>query len=241
MKEKYLKIIECWNHNNIDFDIILSDKFLYKMVSSINKVENIDINEKNADNIITSDYVVDFTGNVRDLYSVLNNRRLVKFFIENLKHKNNITPELIKKSHKILMNGCLDDTRYEKGERAGSFKVTDFCVGKYEVGLPPEDVDYAIEDLCNLIKVPKDILKYATAFHCIFESIHPFSDGNGRLGRWLLNYYLLLHDHPPIIIDSEDRELYYKALEHYDLHEDFTLMEDFFMEQTIKTVEYLIR
>ncbi len=241
MEAKYFKLIDYWKSNNIDFDFILSDRFLYKMVSSINKVENINVNENNVNQIFTSDCVVDFTGNVRDLYSVLNNRRLVKFFVENLKSNKNITPELIRKSHKILMNGCLDDIRYEKGERAGNFKVADFCVGKYETGLPPQDIDYAIEDLCSLISKPKDVLKYATAFHYIFESIHPFSDGNGRLGRWLLNYYLLLHNHPPIIIDADDRELYYKALEQYDTNEDFSLMEELFMMQTIKTAEYLIR
>lgn len=44
----------------------------------------------------------------------------------------------------------------------------------------------------------KDIL-LAAYFHASFENIHPFADGNGQVGRTLLNYYLMIHNEPPVI------------------------------------------
>lgn len=68
-----------------------------------------------------------------------------------------------------------------------------------------------------------------------FESIHPFADGNGRVGRTLMNYYLLTHDYPPTIIYSEDKKNYYLALALFDATEDMDGFKAFIKEQTIKT------
>lgn len=48
------------------------------------------------------------------------------------------------------------------------------------------------------------------------EAIHPFADGNGRLGRTLMNYYLITHNYLPTIIYSEDKNDYYLALAIFD-------------------------
>ena len=80
-----------------------------------------------------------------------------------------------------------------------------------------------------------DILKVASYFHTRFEHIHPFADGNGRVGRTLLNYFLMTHEHPPIIIYEEDRRGYYNALESYDMDEDITKMHEFLKSQAEKT------
>ncbi|MCL2151980.1 MAG: Fic family protein [Oscillospiraceae bacterium] len=82
-----------------------------------------------------------------------------------------------------------------------------------------------------------DILTAAAYFHARFEHIHPFADGNGRVGRTLLNYFLMLHDHPPLIVYEEDKAVYYAALERYDTDEDIALMRDFLRKQTEKTWE----
>ena len=57
----------------------------------------------------------------------------------------------------------------------------------------------------------------AFAYHSgKIENIHPFADGNGRAGRLAMNYFLVTHNHPPIIIHEEDRKSYYEALEEWD-------------------------
>ena len=78
-------------------------------------------------------------------------------------------------------------------------------------------------------------LKAGAYFHARFENIHPFADGNGRVGRTLLNYWLLINDYPPIIIYEEDRRAYYDALQAYDEQEDLDPLIKFLQRETIKT------
>ena len=76
----------------------------------------------------------------------------------------------------------------------------------------------------------------ATAYlHARFEHLHPFADGNGRVGRTLVNYYLMQHDHPPMVIYEEDREQYLAALAAYDMREDLEPLENLFRQMTEKT------
>ena len=75
----------------------------------------------------------------------------------------------------------------------------------------------------------------AAYFHARFENIHPFADGNGRVGRTLLNYLNMINNIPPVIIYDEDKKYYYECLEKYDTDDDISSLEEFFeyeMERT---------
>ena len=97
--------------------------------------------------------------------------------------------------------------------------------------LPPE----LLEELQNI--APEQALTAAAYFHAKFENIHPFADGNGRAGRLAMNYLLVLHGHPPIIIHEEDRKEYYAALEAWDTGQDLAPLRNFLKRQTEKTWE----
>ncbi len=60
----------------------------------------------------------------------------------------------------------------------------------------------------------------AAVIHNQFENIHPFRDGNGRVGRLLLNNILLKHDLPPLNIELKNRSQYYAALQAYEKNHD---------------------
>lgn len=112
-------------------------------------------------------------------------------------------------------------------------------LGKDEIGAAPEDVADEMAELLEELQsiAPKDVLTAAAYFHAKLENIHPFADGNGRVGRLAMNYFLVLHGHPPITIHEEDRRGYYEALETWDSRQDLSSLRDFLMAQTEKTWE----
>lgn len=94
--------------------------------------------------------------------------------------------------------------------------------GMHEVGSYPEDVERNLQELIEEINAYKgeDVLTVASYLHACFENIHPFADANGRTGRTIMNYYLLIHNVSPIIIYEEDRKKYYNCLERFDVESD---------------------
>ncbi|SCX32978.1 Fic/DOC family protein [Ruminococcaceae bacterium P7] len=136
-----------------------------------------------------------------------------------------------------MTKSTYDTRRWQLGERPGEYKKHDYVTGREEVGASPEDVAEEVgELLAKLQDVPdRKSLTAAAYFHCKLENIHPFSDGNGRVGRLVMNYFLLLHNHPPIIIHEEDRRSYFDALEAWDTVQNLLPMIAFLKEQTIKT------
>lgn len=81
---------------------------------------------------------------------------------------------------------------------AGEFKRHDYITGIYEIGSPASEVERELAELVEEINGydGEDILKSAAYLHLKFEYIHPFADGNGRVGRTLTNYFLLINAHP---------------------------------------------
>ena len=136
-----------------------------------------------------------------------------------------------------LTNNTYDTRRYQLGERPGEYKKHDFVTGREEVGASPEDVSLEMSELLAEIQDIADnkALIAAAYFHAKFENIHPFADGNGRTGRLLMNYFLILHNHPPIVIHQEDRRYYFEALEAWDSEQELIPLIEFLKEQTEKT------
>ena len=127
--------------------------------------------------------------------------------------------EKIKEIHKILLENIRDDN--------GKFKkIKNIVLGASFTPTPPYMV---IESLGNWIENLDFALKNAHSkeekigaimeSHLRFEHIHPFSDGNGRVGRALIVLYCLKENIPPIVIEKEQREQYIAALNNEDKKE----------------------
>ena len=89
-------------------------------------------------------------------------------------------------------------------------------------------------------KDDRNIAEKLAEFHIRFEGIHPFIDGNGRIGRLLINLELMKAGYPPIDIKFTDRKRYYDAFDVYYVKKDLSAMTKLFAEYiNARLTEYL--
>ncbi|MEG2677123.1 MAG: Fic family protein [Oscillospiraceae bacterium] len=236
-----------WNHQNID-SVETIDRVLYnfRILFAYNsgKIENEEINYHDTREIFENGKVLNYTGMPRTLFEQQNQRLCYEFLKNKIVSKEMISLEMVKETHSILTAGTYDEHRYiDRGERPGEFKKHDYITGINEVGYAPEDVEDAIADLIgelNDVADSSDKIMAAAYFHASFENIHPFADGNGRVGRTLMNYFLMTHGEPPLVVYDEDKKRYYAALEQYDTSEELQELCEFLKYETAKTWEKTI-
>ena len=151
---------------------------------------------------------VDKAVNVDDIVETVNHFKCIDMVIDDANKK--LTEKFIKDLHRMLKNGTSDS-------RLSWFAVGDYKKLPNEVGgketVQPERVAQEMAELLaayNAIEQPSfdDILD----FHYRFESIHPFQDGNGRVGRLILFKECLRCGYVPFIIDEELKMFYYRGL-----------------------------
>ena len=241
--ERYSKVLSLWQSHQIascaDLDKHLSS-FRILFAYNSGKIENDEITYQDTREIFENGRVSGFSGNPRALFEQQNQKLCYELLKEKIINKEPLSAELIKEIHRALTMGTYDERRYaERGERPGEYKKHDYVIGINEVGSAAEYVDADMASLIAEINSYEgaDILKAAAYLHAKFEYIHPFADGNGRTGRTLLNHFLMINGHPPLIIYDEDKREYYAALQKYDESEEIAPLHDFLRRQCEKTWE----
>lgn len=235
-KISYEEIVAKWQARKSK--TVFTGHFLYSFVTETNQIEDINVSYNTTRELFESEQLVGYNGDFRSVMSVLNNKNVAAYMERQLRDRAAMSISMVLETHRLLMFASMDRHRYEdNGERAGEFKKKDYCVGRYDTGSIPEDVPEDIKTLCELVEENKDAdsLKLAAVFQCMFESVHPFADGNGRVGRWLTNYLLVLSNHPPVLFAREDRQQYYDALEAYDRAEEYLPMYEYLKQQTLRS------
>lgn len=214
------------------------DSFRILFAYHSGRIENAEITYHDTRDIFENGRVNHFTGNPRALFEQQNQKVCYKFLKERIVRKDSLDVALVQDIHRILTMGTYDEQRFiENGERPGEFKKHDYVTGVYEVGAAADEVETQLTELLEELESfsGEGVLKAAAYFHARFEYIHPFADGNGRTGRTLLNYFLMLHGHPPLIIYDEDKVMYYECLQKYDEAENLNPLTAFLRYQTEKT------
>ncbi len=241
--EQYSRVAGMWQSYKIasaaDLDKYL-DSFRILFAFHSGKIENEEITYHDTREIFENGRVVSYTGTPRALFEQQNQKLCYEVLKEIIVKKEPLSMELIKEIHKVLTSGTYDERRYiDNEERPGEFKKHDYATGVHEVGSAAEDVEKDLTELIAEVNAyeGKDVLKAAAYLHARFEFIHPFADGNGRVGRTLMNYYLMIHDHPPLIVYDEDKRMYYECLQKYDEAEELNPLYEFFKFETERTWE----
>ena len=155
--------------------------------------------------------------NVDDVIETANHFRLVSLIIDNA--KSTLTQEFIKELHLFLKNGTSDSRR--DWFVAGDYKKLPNEVGGMNT-TPPEEVSGKMKELLNEYNVKEEkSIEDILDFHVKFEKIHPFQDGNGRVGRLIMFKECLKYNIVPFIIEDDLKMFYYRGLAEWDVERGY--------------------
>ena len=150
--------------------------------------------------------------NVDDVIETANHFRLVSLIIDNA--KSTLTQEFIKKLHLLLKNGTSDSRR--DWFVVGDYKKLPNEVGGMNTTLP-EEVPEKMKELLDEYNAKEEkSLDDVLDFHVKFEKIHPFQDGNGRVGRLIMFKECLKYNIVPFIIEDDLKMFYYRGLAEWE-------------------------
>jgi Fic family protein len=216
---------------------IIDESELSESVFNSNAIENSTLTLKETERILlemeNSRHV-----SVREVFEAKNLARVMEY-TGSKGHTSELSLEIILLLHKMLI-GNINDVI------AGRFRST----GEYvrvgtHIAPAPEQVEQMMETI--LREFAADHINYFTdkiaKFHLDFETIHPFCDGNGRMGRVIINFQLRRLGFPGIIIRNKEKRIYYAAFNEYHAAKNAKTMEKIvtlaLMESLHKRITYL--
>ena len=237
---RYRELVDGWRRLGIrSRDQLAAALQEYRTYFAYNsgRIENPNVTYHDTREVFENGRAVGYTGDVRTLFEIQNQKECHELLLDAFAVERPLDERLVLEVHRTLTQGTYDERRWARGERPGSYKRHDYVVGVSQVGSAPEAVAQDVASLLAELEMAnaQNILTVAAYFHAAFEAIHPFADGNGRVGRVLTNYLLVRHDHPPIIIFEEDRMAYYGAMQVWDEEGDLAPMLDLLCAEAAKT------
>ncbi len=210
------------------------DQFYLSLTYNSNRIEGSTLSENETAAIMFQNAALPDKAMVEQL-EVKNHQAALQYLFQYLSEKKPLDEELVLKLHSILMNAIRPD--------AGNYRY-------HGVRIMGADVPTA-----NYLKVPElmkelvrdvnknsnDIFGQIADIHSHFEKIHPFSDGNGRIGRLLMHAMSLKENLAPVVILQEKRRLYTAYLNKSQMKNDTSLLEDFVCDAIIEGYRILER
>ena len=206
-------------------------------VYNSNAIENSTLTLEETERILL-EQMLSRNVSVREIFEAKNLARVTEYKRTKAKDSE-LNKDLILLLHQMLIGGINDAI-------AGRFREQ----GEYvrvgtHIAPAPEHVERMIDDI--LVEYSSDLGSYCldkiARFHLDFETIHPFCDGNGRLGRVLINFQLIQLGLPRLIIRNSEKERYYQAFRDYEGRQATRTMEDILalalVESLHKRLSYL--
>ncbi|KKQ86513.1 MAG: hypothetical protein UT11_C0069G0001 [Berkelbacteria bacterium GW2011_GWA2_38_9] len=157
----------------------------------------------------------------REMFEAKNLARVVSYIDKRAKEQE-LSLEVILSLHKMLISNIRDDV-------AGRFRSdNEFVRVANHIAPNPKEVVDRLEQMLveHNSSSHENIIKRIAKLHLTFEYIHPFVDGNGRIGRVINNYLLIREGYVPINIKFIDRTKYYEAFKEFDEKNETMIMEE---------------
>lgn len=186
----------------------LEDWMKVELTYSSNAIEGNTLSRRETAEVIEKGVSAVISGKpLKDLLEALSHAEALEFIQElakKLKGHQFISEDNIKAIHKIILTGIEDDW-------AGVYRLMEIFIRGSNAEFPlPKEVPALMKKLVNWLEVEQEThpVRVAADAHFKFVSIHPFKDGNGRVGRLLMNLILILNDYPMAIIRQEEKANY---------------------------------
>jgi len=159
------------------------------------------------------------TVNVDDIVETANHFRCIDMVIDSAGQM--LSEPFIKTLHRTLKNGTSDSRK--DWFAVGEYKKIPNEVGGRDTTAPEEVPTEMKQLLASYNRKPDKTLEDLIAFHVAFESIHPFQNGNGRVGRLILFKECLKNDIVPFIIDEDLKLFYYRGLHEWNTERGYLI------------------
>jgi len=188
---------------------IIAESELPEMVYNSNAIENSSLTLKETEKILLEQALMRDVS-LRETYEATNLARVIKYLWTRPNYE--LSVENLELLHQMLL-GDINDDIAGRVRRAGEY----VRVG-WHIAPPPEQVVPLLNDLLNDYhsNATQYFLEKIAEFHLRFETIHPFCDGNGRIGRLIINLQLAALGYPPVIIQNKG-----KRAEYYPIFEQW--------------------
>lgn len=200
-----------------------------KLAYNSNKIEGSTLTERQTASIfetgtITADGTIFRT---KDIEEMTGHFTMFNYMLKSCEEK--LSEEIIKSLHYYLKAGVFEDMA--NGYPIGEYKNRRNIVSDIETSLP-ECVEEDMQNLLNVYHMKEvHTLEDIVMFHAAFEKIHPFQDGNGRVGRMLVFRECLKNHIVPLIIEDARKAEYYECLHKAQIEENHEMLCAFFKEE----------
>lgn len=189
--------------------VMVDDVEIPENVYNSNAIENSTLTLKETEKILL-EQELSREVSVREVFEAKNLARVIEYKRNNIQ-KLSLSSKIILLFHQMLISG-IDDSIAGRFRKGGEYVRV-----STHIAPGPEHIEEMISS--TISEYEKDLQTYflekISKFHLDFETIHPFCDGNGRIGRVLINLQLLSLGFPRIIIRNKEKDTYYQAFRDY--------------------------
>ena len=225
-------------HKNVVREILnnpdVRDQFVLKLTYHSNSIEGSTLTEPDTAAILFDNVALP-NKSLTEQMEAKNHQTALNYLFDHVAKKETADEKLALKLHSILMNGVRPDAGVYRNH---GVRITGVNLPTANYMSVPK---LMLEVMKRAAKKTDDIIAQSADVHSTFEQIHPFGDGNGRVGRLLMNAMLLSANFTPAIIRQEQKQLYYAYLYRAQTKEDRGRLENFLCEAVMDGFKILER
>lgn len=225
-------------HKNIVAEILdnpdIRDQFILKLTYNSNSIEGNTLTEPDTAAVIFDNVALP-NKSLTEQLEAKNHQAALNYLFDRVLGGEAVNEELVLRLHGILMNSIRPD--------AGAYR--NHAVRITGIDLPTANYlrvpDLIPDVIAMAAKRTNDVIAVSAGVHSRFEQIHPFSDGNGRIGRLLMNAMLLKANFAPAIIRQQQKQLYYTYLYKAQTKNNQSQLENFLCDTVMDGFKILER